>query len=158
MNRNQYKILLLFTFLALLFMEVSGQTDSVRTIVLNSAYVTEQKPTFTSTSRQVIAMTNTDMKEKGSQTLSEALSTLPGVSQLTTGAISKPVIRGLYGNRILVNIAGLKMEDQQWEDEYGLGLSDVGVERVELIKGPASLLFGSNAMGGVVNIVEEDWL
>ncbi len=79
------------------------------------------------------------------------------MSQLTTGAISKPVIRGLYGDRILVNVAGLKMEDQQWEDEYGLGLSEVGVARVELIKGPAALLYGSNAMGGVVNIVEEDW-
>ena len=138
--------------------EISGQTDSVRTIVLNSVYVTENKPTFTSTSRQVIPMTNTEMKEMGSQTLSDALSNLPGVSQLTTGAISKPVIRGLYGERIQVNVAGLKLEDQQWEDEYGLGLSDVGVGRVELIKGPASLLFGSNAMGGVVNIVEEDWL
>jgi iron complex outermembrane recepter protein len=148
---------LIFTPLILMITEASGQTDSVRTIVLNSVYVTEKKPTFTSTSRQVVAMTNTEMKERGSQTLSEALSTLPGVSQLTTGAISKPVIRGLYGNRVLVNVAGLKMEDQQWEDEYGLSLSDVGVERVELIKGPASLLFGSNAMGGVVNVVEENW-
>jgi iron complex outermembrane recepter protein len=138
--------------------EISGQTDSIRTIVLNSVYVTENKPTFTTTSRQVIPITNTEMKERGSQTLSDALSTLPGVSQLTTGAISKPVIRGQYGERIQVNVAGLKLEDQQWEDEYGLGLSDVGVGRVELIKGPASLLFGSNAMGGVVNIVEEDWL
>jgi iron complex outermembrane recepter protein len=148
----------IFAYLILMVIEVKGQTDSVRTIILNSVYVTENKPTFTSTSRQVIPMTNSEMKERGSQTLSDALSTLPGVSQLTTGAISKPVIRGLYGERIQVNVAGLKLEDQQWEDEYGLGLSDVGVGRVELIKGPASLLFGSNAMGGVVNIVEEDWL
>lgn len=152
------KILLIFAMLAGMVNEVNGQTDSVRTIVLNSVYVTENKPTFTTTSRQVIPMTNSEMKERGSQTLSDALSNLPGVSQLTTGAISKPVIRGLYGERIQVNVAGLKLEDQQWEDEYGLGLSDVGVGRVELIKGPASLLFGSNAMGGVVNIVEEDWL
>jgi iron complex outermembrane recepter protein len=157
MNPKPKKYCLIFTLLAVLFLKTAGQTDSVRTIVLNSVYVTEKKPTFTSTSRQVIAITNSEMKEKGAQTLSDALSTLPGVSQLTTGAISKPVIRGLYGNRILVNVAGLKMEDQQWEDEYGLGLSDAGIERVELIKGPASLLFGSNAMGGVVNIVEENW-
>jgi iron complex outermembrane recepter protein len=148
---------LIFALMIVTSTVIYDQTDSVRTIVLNSVYVTENKPTFTSTSRQVIPMTNTEMKERGSQTLSDALSTLPGVSQLTTGAISKPVIRGLYGERIQVNVAGLKMEDQQWEDEYGLGLSDVGVGRVELIKGPASLLFGSNAMGGVVNIVEEDW-
>ena len=134
----------------------NAQTDSVRTIVLNSVYVTEKKPTFNTTSREVVALTNTDMKEKGAQTVSEALSSIPGVSQITTGAISKPVIRGLYGDRIQINVAGLKLEDQQWEDEHGLGLSDVGVERIELIKGPASLMFGSGAMGGVVNIVEED--
>jgi iron complex outermembrane recepter protein len=148
---------LIFAALIMKVTEMFGQTDSVRTIILKSVYVTENKPTFTSTSRQVVPITNSEMKERGSLTLSDALSTIPGVSQLTTGAISKPVIRGLYGERIQVNVAGLKLEDQQWEDEYGLGLSDVGVSRVELIKGPASLLFGSNALGGVVNIVEEDW-
>ena len=136
--------------------DMSAQTDSVKTIVLNSVYITEKKPTFNTTSREVVALTNTEMKEKGAQTLSQAIATLPGVSQITTGAISKPVIRGLYGDRIQINVAGLKLEDQQWEDEHGLGLSDVGVERVELIKGPASLLFGSGAMGGVINIVEEE--
>lgn len=95
------------------------------------------------------------MKETGGQTLSDALSRLPGVSQLTTGPISKPVVRGLYGNRLQINVCGFRLEDQQWEDEHGLGLSEVGVERVELIKGPAALLFGSDAMGGVINIVEE---
>jgi hypothetical protein len=52
-------------------------------------------------------------------------------------------------------VAGVKLEDQQWEDEHGLGLSDEGVDHIELIKGPASLMFGSGAMGGVVNVVEE---
>ena len=148
-----------FLFIVITFcvvFDMNAQTDSVRTIVLNSVYVIEKKPTFSSTSRDVIALTNTEMKEKGAQTLAEALATLPGVSQITTGAISKPVIRGLYGDRIQINVAGLKLEDQQWEDEHGLGLSDVGVERIELIKGPASLMFGSGAMGGVVNVVEEN--
>ncbi len=150
----------LLAIMAFLFsaMNVFSQSDTAKTIVLSSVFVTETKPTFKTTSRQVVAMTNSEIKEKGSQTLAEALSTLPGISQLTTGAISKPVIRGLYGDRIQVNVAGLKLEDQQWEDEYGLGLSDVGVDRVELIKGPASLLYGSNAMGGVVNLVEENYL
>jgi iron complex outermembrane recepter protein len=150
------KSFLLIVVSMCLALDMSAQTDSVKTIVLNSVYVTEKKPTFNTTSREVVALTNTEMKEKGTQTLSEALSTLPGVSQITTGAISKPVIRGLYGDRIQINVAGVKLEDQQWEDEDGLVLSDVGVERIELIKGPASLLFGSGAMGGVVNIVEEE--
>jgi iron complex outermembrane recepter protein len=134
---------------------VAAQTDSSRRIMINSVYITEKKPAFSTTSRNIVAITGTEMKEAGAQTLSDGLARLPGVSQLTTGAISKPVIRGLYGNRILVNVAGLKLEDQQWEDEHGLGLSDVGVERVELIKGPASLLFGSDAMGGVVHVIGE---
>ena len=147
----------LITIIAITWtLDMNAQQDSIRTIILNSVYVTEKKPTFNTTSREVIALTNTEMKEKGAQTVSEALSTIPGVSQITTGAISKPVIRGLYGDRIQINVAGLKLEDQQWEDEHGLGLSDVGVERIELIKGPASLMFGSGAMGGVVNIVGED--
>jgi iron complex outermembrane recepter protein len=136
---------------------VSGQSDSLKTVILNSVDITGKKPTFQLLTRQVSAMTGLVMQESGSQTLSQALSDLPGVSQLTTGAISKPVIRGLYGNRIVVNMAGIKIEDQQWEDEYGLDLSGTGIERVELIKGPASLLYGSGAMGGVVNIVEDDF-
>ena len=95
------------------------------------------------------------MKESGAQTLAESLTQMPGITALTTGAISRPVIRALQGNRILINVAGLSLEDQEWEDEHGLGLSDVGVERVELIKGPAAVLFGPDAMGGVINIIED---
>jgi iron complex outermembrane receptor protein len=156
MSDKSVKNLLLVAITIGWTLDMSAQTDSVRTIILNSVYVTEKKPTFYTNSKEIVALTNTEIKEKGAQTLSEALATLPGVSQITTGAISKPVIRGLYGDRIQINVAGLKLEDQQWEDEHGLGLSDVGVERIELIKGPASLMFGSGAMGGVVNIVEEN--
>jgi iron complex outermembrane receptor protein len=70
-------------------------------------------------------------------------------------AIAKPVIRGMYGNRVLVLLSSLKFDNQQWQDEHGMGLSDVGVDRVELIKGPASILYGSDAVGGVVNVIEE---
>ncbi len=123
--------------------------------ILPTFFITETKPSFISTSRNIVSMTNSEMKEHGAMSLSDALAQLPGVSQLTTGAISKPVIRGLYGNRLQVNVGGMRFDNQQWQDEHGLGLSDMGVERVELIKGPAALLFGSDAMGGVVNVIEE---
>ncbi|PQJ09285.1 hypothetical protein CJD36_018725 [Flavipsychrobacter stenotrophus] len=88
--------------------------------------------------------------------LSDALAKMPGISQMSTGnSISKPVIRGLYGNRILVLYSGLRFDNQQWQDEHGLGLSQIGLDRVEIIKGPASLLYGSDAMGGVINVIEE---
>lgn len=91
------------------------------------------------------------MQEKGSATLIEGLATIPGVSQVSTGtSIGKPVIRGLSGNRVLVYSQGVRLENQQFGDEHGLGLNDAGVENVEVIKGPASLLYGSDALGGVL--------
>jgi iron complex outermembrane receptor protein len=92
-----------------------------------------------------------DLQQKGTSTLIEGLATIPGVSQVSTGtSIGKPVIRGLSGNRVLVYSQGVRMENQQFGDEHGLGLNDAGIESVEVIKGPASLLYGSDALGGVL--------
>ncbi len=91
------------------------------------------------------------LQQKGSVTLIDGLSTIPGVSQVSTGtSIGKPVIRGLSGNRVLVYSQGVRLENQQFGEEHGLGLNDSGVESVEVIKGPASLLYGSDALGGVL--------
>jgi iron complex outermembrane receptor protein len=91
------------------------------------------------------------LQQKGTSTLIEGLETLPGISQISTGtSIGKPVIRGLSGNRVLVYSQGVRLENQQFGEEHGLGLNDVGVESVEIIKGPASLLYGSDALGGVL--------
>lgn len=153
MKNRQFAVFLIF--LLSLRLAAQSNSDSLKQAALPTFYITESKPTFISTSRNIISVTHSDMKEMGGLTLSDALARLPGVSQLTTGAISKPVIRGLYGNRLQVNVGGLRLEDHQWEDEHGLGLSEIGVDRVELIKGPAALLFGSDAMAGVINIIEE---
>ena len=92
-----------------------------------------------------------EMLQRGSTTLVEGLATLPGVSQISTGvSIGKPVIRGLSANRVLVYSQGVRLENQAFGDEHGLGLNDSGVESVEVIKGPASLLYGSDALGGVL--------
>lgn len=92
-----------------------------------------------------------NLQRKGTATLIEGLATIPGVSQVSTGtSIGKPVIRGLSGNRVLVYSQGVRIENQQFGDEHGLGLNDAGIESVEVIKGPASLLYGSDALGGVL--------
>ena len=92
-----------------------------------------------------------ELQQKGTATLIEGLASIPGVSQVSTGtSIGKPVIRGLSGNRVLVYSQGVRVENQQFGDEHGLGLNDSGVESVEVIKGPASLLYGSDALGGVL--------
>lgn len=102
-----------------------------------------------------------ELSEKSPLNLSDALAKIPGIGQMTTGnAISKPVIRGMFGNRILVLLSGLRFDNQQFQDEHGLGLSQIGIDRVEVIKGPASLLYGTDAVGGVINIIEQEipWL
>ena len=90
--------------------------------------------------------------------LPERLSFVPGVSNLSTGpGIGKPVIRGLSGNRIAVFSQGIRMENQQLGDEHGLGLDENGYGDVEIIKGPASLLYGGDALGGVLYFVDEPY-
>lgn len=84
----------------------------------------------------------------------DAISKIPGIRAVTTGPnVSKPFIRGLGYNRILTLYDGIRQEGQQWGDEHGIEVDQYGVERVEVIKGPASLSFGSDALAGVVNLI-----
>lgn len=84
----------------------------------------------------------------------DAISKIPGVSAVTTGPnVSKPYIRGLGFNRILTLYDGVRQEGQQWGDEHGIEVDDYGIDRIEVIKGPASLMYGSDALAGVVNLI-----
>ena len=79
-----------------------------------------------------------------------------GVNTIQTGVgIGKPVIRGLSFNRIQVNNQGIKQEGQQWGADHGLELDPFDVSGVEIVKGAASLIYGSDAMAGVINIVPQ---
>lgn len=92
-----------------------------------------------------------DLKANGAVTLSDGITKISGVESISTGiGIGKPVIRGLSSNRVLVYTQGVRLENQQFGGEHGLGINDAGIESVEVIKGPASLLYGSDAMGGVL--------
>lgn len=91
------------------------------------------------------------MRQTGAPNLGEGLKNIPGVDLISTGiGIGKPVIRGLSSNRVLIYSQGIRLENQQFGEEHGLGLNDSGIESVEVIKGPASLLYGSDALGGVL--------
>ncbi|AXP83089.1 Heme/hemopexin utilization protein C precursor [Mariniflexile rhizosphaerae] len=97
-----------------------------------------------------------NLKANGAVNLADGITNIAGVESVTTGlSIGKPVIRGLSSNRVLVYAQGVRLENQQFGDEHGLGLSDSGIESVEVIKGPASLLYGSDALGGVLYINPE---
>jgi iron complex outermembrane receptor protein len=90
--------------------------------------------------------------------LGEALAKIPGVYQSSIGnGISKPVIRGLQGIRVVSLLNGMRMEGQQWGGDHGMGISEVGIGSVEVIKGPASLLYGADALGGVLYYSDESY-
>ena len=92
------------------------------------------------------------------QYISKSISRLPGVSIITTGpGIAKPSVRGLSFNRVLVYDQGVRLENQQWGEEHGIGISSSGVESVEVVKGPLYVLYGSDAMGGVVYVEPESY-
>ena len=92
------------------------------------------------------------------QYISNSISKLPGVSIISTGAgIGKPSIRGLSFNRVVVLDQGMRLENQQWGEEHGLALSSSGVNSVEVVKGPLYVLYGSDAMGGVLYIEPEKY-
>jgi iron complex outermembrane receptor protein len=84
----------------------------------------------------------------------DQIATLPGVSAVTTGPnVSKPFIHGLGYNRVITLQDGIRQEGQQWGDEHGIEVDQNSIDRVEIIKGPASLTYGSDAIGGVVNLI-----
>ncbi|MDO7848930.1 TonB-dependent receptor [Hymenobacter sp. M29] len=99
----------------------------------------------------------TRLNQTSATNLVDAIAHTPGLAQITTGAaISKPVVRGLGYNRVVTLNNGARQEGQQWGDEHGIEIDEFSVDRAEIIKGPGSLLYGSDAMAGVINFVAPD--
>lgn len=107
-------------------------------------------------SQEIDVVRKSEMQQTGANTVMDIITKVSGVNAITTGPlISRPVIRGLSGNRILTVVDGVRFETQQWDDEHGIGINELGVDRIEIVKGPASLLYGPEAMGGVIHFIEE---
>jgi iron complex outermembrane recepter protein len=97
------------------------------------------------------------LNENTSTNIIDAIARVPGVSALQTGPnVSKPFIRGLGYNRILTLFDGVRQESQQWGDEHGIEIDQYLIDRIEVVKGPASLIYGSDALAGVVNLIPEN--
>lgn len=119
-------------------------------VVTGTSHSTELK-------RNPISIVSVDSKylsESSANNVIDAISKVPGVSSLNTGPnISKPYIRGLGYNRILTLFDGVRQDGQQWGDEHGIEVDQFLIDRIEVVKGPASLIYGSDALAGVVNLM-----
>jgi iron complex outermembrane receptor protein len=113
------------------------------------------QPTDILTSPQAVTVVEgRQLDRQRGQSVVQSIEDAPGVSIYSTGAgIVKPVIRGLTSQRVLVVADGIRQEGQQWGDEHSPEVDPLDVERVEVVRGPSSVLYGSDALGGVINIV-----
>ncbi len=142
---------------------VSLKGDVVRNFSLTASYVETEAVTVTGVSGAssvrhspipITVVKKEDLLREASTNLVDALAKQPGVSQISTGpAISKPIIRGLGYNRVVVVNDGIRQEGQQWGDEHGIEIDEYNVSKAEILKGPASLMYGSDALAGVVNFI-----
>lgn len=125
--------------------------EAKEVVITGTAFSSDNRKNSTSVS----SLNKDQLINRPGSNLIDALVRIPGVSQVTTGAgISKPVIRGLSYNRVLTLVDGAKQEGQQWGDEHGMEVDQYSAERVEILRGAASLLYGSDALGGVINVLD----
>src|SRR4051794_21006208 len=113
--------------------------------------------TLLNSPQPVSALSQDELRQAQAPSLGETIEQMPGVRSLSTGTgIGKPVIRGLTSNRVLVVADGQRLETQQWGDEHSPNVETSDAERIEVIRGPASVLYGSDALGGVINVVPKE--
>ena len=139
---------------------ISAQADSVKRMMRDGVSLKEvvvsgssNKEIQMKSALNVVRANQKFIEENFSVSLMQTLSRLPGVQAMNVGSgESKPVIRGLGFNRVLVAENGIKHEGQQWGDDHGLEIDQYAIDQAEVIKGPASLTYGSDAIGGVINL------
>lgn len=142
--------------------EINGRTE--RNFKMTETVVEHEEVTVTGvasatktklSSQPISILKRSDLFQSSSSNIIDAISKMvPGVASLGTGpAISKPVIRGLGYNRVVTVHDGVRQEGQQWGDEHGIEVDEYSIQKVELLKGPASLFYGSDAMAGVVHLI-----
>ena len=143
--------IMLLTF-QVTFSQVDDQTVELDEVVLSLPF----NQTLGKSVIKVDKINFNDLNPILQQYISKSISKLPGVSILSTGpGVSKPSIRGLSYDRVVVYSQGVRLENQQWGDEHGIGVSTSGINSIEVIKGPSYVLYGSDAMGGVLYVEPE---
>ncbi len=127
-------------------------TEMNEVVITGLSKAAEQKRTPT----PITVIPSSYLLQNSGTNIIDAIASRPGISQVTTGpGISKPVIRGLGYNRVVVVSDGIRQEGQQWGDEHGIEVDEAAISKIEILKGPASLAYGSDALAGVVNLLPQ---
>lgn len=120
--------------------EITVSADSRRSLQMKS-------------SQNIIKVDKSYIENNFSGSLMQSLEKIPGVRAMTIGSgQSKPAIRGLGFNRMMVTQNGIKHEGQQWGEDHGLEIDQFSIDDIEILKGPSSLLYGGDAIGGVISL------
>jgi iron complex outermembrane recepter protein len=162
-SQGRHLIEISYTGYASIIESIDIVTDTEKNFELRTTYAEREAVTVTGVSSAtsvkrasipVSILKKEELLRGVSTNLIDALAKTPGVSQIGTGpAVSKPSIRGLGYNRVVVVNDGIRQEGQQWGDEHGIEIDEYSVSKAEILKGPASLMYGSDALAGVINII-----
>ncbi len=137
-----------------LTLNISMQEESIlaeEIVVSGGSYSTQHENAI-----KIESLSAEKIKMADSPSFIEAIAQTPGVDMISKGiGIATPVIRGLSLSNVLMLNNGIRMENFQFSENHPFMVNESGVDRVEIIKGPASLLYGSDAIGGVINIIDE---
>lgn len=166
LNGGKYLVEITYRGYSTIIETVTVNGDTQKDFTLKEAVVENEEVTVTGVSsatriRQSSQPVDVLKKEQlfnisATNAIDALAKTVPGVNGLSTGpAITKPFIRGLGYNRVVTINDGMRQEGQQWGDEHGIEIDDYSIQRVEVLKGPASLMYGSDALAGVINIITQ---
>ncbi len=130
---------------------LTPEIKNLESVTVTTENQTKQLQQKTSTSIEVVD--ENFLKKNLGGSLMQTLERVGGISTIAIGSgQSKPIIRGLGFNRVVVSENGVKHESQQWGSDHGLEIDQFSVNKIKIVKGPSSLAFGSDAIGGVVEI------
>ncbi|MFZ4545087.1 MAG: TonB-dependent receptor [Saprospiraceae bacterium] len=146
-----------------LILQLNIRRDTFLTIALSESVAELNEVVVTAVTRSteiknspviIKAIDKNAISQTTSSNLIDALKNVPGISQITTGAsISKPIIRGMGFNRVITLYNGIRQEGQQWGDEHGIEVDEYDIDRIEIVKGPGSMMYGSDGIAGVLNFL-----
>lgn len=129
----------------------SAVLQAEEVVVSGGSYTTQHQNAI-----KIEILKSKDIAEIGTPSFTEAIANVPGVDMISKGVgVAKPVIRGLSMTNILMLNNGVKLENFQFSENHPFLIDEFGIDRIEIIKGPASLLYGSDAVGGVINVLKE---